>query len=290
MPILRATFKMIAFALLVITIIPTQSLLLLLKFEQAASRWGQLWHRAVCRVLYITIELHGQPITGAHVAYVGNHLSYLDIPVVGSVVWGSFTAKREMRGWPLFGLLAKLQRTVFISRDRRDAARVMDQVDAVLGSGRNLIVFPEGTSSPGLRVLPFKSSMFSVLERHLPQGLRIQPFTIDLRSIDGRAVVDIADRDGYAYYADMALVPHFLAFMQGRGAHMRLVFHPALTLPGDADRKQIAALAEACVASGLGGRAPSNAREDEAAGTELNALDHPMLNQPMPDQRMDVSP
>lgn len=277
MPILRATFKMLAFALLVVLIIPTQSLLLLLKFERAASRWGQLWHRAVCRVLNITIEIEGRPIGNAHVAYVGNHLSYLDIPVVGSVVCGSFTAKREMRGWPLFGLLAQLQRTVFISRDRRDAARVMDQVDEVLDTGRNLIVFPEGTSSPGERVLPFKSSMFSVLERHLSKGLRIQPFTIDLRSIDGREVAGITDRDGYAYYADMTLAPHFWAFMQGRGAHLRLVFHPALVLSNDVDRKQIAALAEACVASGLADVMQSSARKDD---TELETHD----------RRVDISP
>lgn len=251
MPILRATLKLIAFILLVIAILPTQSLLLLLKFEQTAAHWGQLWHRAVCGALGIDVIVEGRPLDGVQVAYVGNHLSYLDIPVVGSVLHGSFIAKREMRRWPVFGWLAMLQRTLFISRDPRDAAKVVAQADAVLDSGRNLIVFPEGTSSPGLRVLPFKSSLFSVLERHLGEGLKIQPFTIDLRAVDGRPVTDVVDRDAYAYYADMTLAPHFWTFMRGKGAQVRLVFHPPLVLPEGSDRKQASSIAHACVASGL---------------------------------------
>ncbi len=251
MPNLRATIKLIAFALLVAAILPTQSLLLLMKLERAAACWGQLWHRTVCGVLGIDVVVEGQALDDGLTAYVGNHLSYLDIPVVGSVVRGSFIAKREMRGWPMFGWLAMLQRTVFISRDRRDAAQVMAQIEAVLGSGRNLIVFPEGTSSPGVRVLPFKSSLFSVLEHHVANGLKIQPFTIDLRNVDGRQVTTLKDRDMYAYYADMTLAPHLWTFMRGKGAQLRLVFRPPLVLPEGIDRKDMATIAQASVASGL---------------------------------------
>lgn len=261
MPVLRAMLKLIAFALLVVAIIPTQSLLLLLRFERAACRWGQLWHRAVCGVLGIHVEVIGAPVRDAQVAYVGNHLSYLDIPVLGSVVWGSFTAKREMQGWPVFGLLAKLQRTVFISRQRRDAARVLIQVNELLDGGRNLIVFPEGTSSAGAHVLPFKSSVFAVLEQHVSRGLCIQPFTIDLRATDGRGVTRIADRDVYAYHSDMTLAPHFWGFMKGKGAHVRLVFHPTLSVRSGTDRKQLAALAESAVASALGQRMETDAEQ-----------------------------
>lgn len=248
---LVATLKLVAFTLLVIVILPTQSMLLLLTLERAAAHWGRLWHRAVCCVLGIHVMVEGQPLDDVQVAYVGNHLSYLDIPVVGSVCLGSFVAKREMRGWPLFGWLAMLQRTVFISRDRSDAAQVMVQIDDVLAGGRNLIVFPEGTSSPGVDVLPFKSSLFSVLERHLDTGLNIQPFTIDLRSVDAGPELTLAGRDVYAYHADMTLAPHFWAFMQGKGAQVRVVFHPPLELPEGMDRKHMAAMAHARVEAGL---------------------------------------
>lgn len=248
---LRAALKLIAFALLVVAILPTQSLLLMMKWERAAARWGQLWHRAVCGVLGIEVVVEGQPLDDGLAAYVGNHLSYLDIPVVASVVRGSFIAKREMRGWPVFGWLAMLQRTVFISRDRCDAAQVMVQIDAVLGSGRNLIVFPEGTSSAGARVLPFKSSLFSVLRRHLDKGLKIQPFTIDLCVVDGCSANKLADRDAYAYYGDIMLAPHLWAFMRGSGAQVRLVFHSPLALSEGIDRKSMAMLAHGHVTSGL---------------------------------------
>ncbi|MDQ3057005.1 MAG: 1-acyl-sn-glycerol-3-phosphate acyltransferase [Pseudomonadota bacterium] len=202
-------------------------------------------------MLGIEVVVEGQPVDDRLTVYAGNHLSYLDIPVVGSVVHGSFIAKREMRGWPVFGWLAMLQRTVFISRDRRDAAQVMTQIDAMLEQGRNLIVFPEGTSSAGEQVLPFKSSLFSVLGPHLDKGLKIQPFTIDLRAVDGCSANKLADRDAYAYYRDMTLAPHLWAFMRGKGAQLRLVFHPPLALSQNSDRKQIAVLAHARVASAL---------------------------------------
>lgn len=268
MPTFRACLKLIALVLLVIAIIPTQSLLLLSPFDGIASRWAQWWHKAVCLVLGIAIELEGRPEV-AHVAYVGNHLSYIDIPVLGSIVRGSFVAKQEMRGWPLFGWLARLQRTVFISRNSSDAAHVMDQLDAMLSGSRNLIVFPEGTSSSGERVLPFKSSVFSVLGEHLPRGLRIQPFTLDLRVVDGHAPCTADDRNLYAYHSHMVLAPHLWAFMRTRGASLRVVFHPVLGIGYDSNRKRIAVLAERSVASALSGlSAPVDSRDVVVAGVE----------------------
>lgn len=271
MSILRACLKLIALVVLVIAIIPTQSLLLLSPFDGIASRWAQQWHKAVCLVLGIAIELEGHPEV-AHVAYVGNHLSYLDIPVLGSIVRGSFVAKQEMRGWPLFGWLARLQRTVFISRGRSDAAHVLDQLDAMLSRGRNLIVFPEGTSSSGEHVLPFKSSVFSVLGEHLPRGLRIQPFTLDLRVVDGHAPRTTDDRNLYTYHSHMVLAPHLWAFMRTRGAILRVVFHPVLVIGHDSSRKHVAAMAERNVASALSGLSASVGRGNAVAAAARKEL------------------
>lgn len=243
---LRACAKATALALLVIAIVPVQGMLR--PFDALAWRSARLWHRMVCRVLGISVELVGSPVQGEQAAYVGNHLSHLDIPLLGSVLRGSFVAKQEMRQWPLFGTLASLQRSAFVSRAPGDARVAADSVAAILTRGRNLIVFPEGTSSDGREVLPFKTSLFAVLLPRMAHGLRIQPFTIELIAVDGRRV-DRASRDTYAYHREMVLAPHLWAFLHARGARLRLHFHPPLPVMQGEDRKQLARRAHAAVSS-----------------------------------------
>ena len=97
--------------------------------------------------------------------FVANHISYLDITVLGSLIAGSFVAKTEVARWPLFGWLAKLQRSVFVDRQVRSTAQQRDAIAERLAAGDALILFPEGTSGDGNRVLPFKSALFSVADQ-----------------------------------------------------------------------------------------------------------------------------
>ena len=96
--------------------------------------------------------------------FAANHVSYLDITVLGSLLDASFIAKTEVAGWPLFGWLARLQRSVFIDRRARSTAHQRDSIAARLAAGEALILFPEGTSGDGNRLLPFKSALFSVAD------------------------------------------------------------------------------------------------------------------------------
>ena len=98
--------------------------------------------------------------------FAANHISYLDITVLGSLLDASFIAKTEVAGWPLFGWLARLQRSVFIDRRARSTAHQRDSIAARLAAGEALILFPEGTSGDGNRLLPFKSALFSVADQH----------------------------------------------------------------------------------------------------------------------------
>jgi 1-acyl-sn-glycerol-3-phosphate acyltransferase len=122
------------------------------------------YHRQCCRILGIAIKRRGRLSRKRPTLFAANHVSYLDIAVLGALVRGSFVAKSEVRDWPLFGLLAKLQSTVFVERRVRRAMRHRDEMAERLAAGRNLILFPEGTSSDGNRVLPFKSALLSVAE------------------------------------------------------------------------------------------------------------------------------
>ena len=162
----RAIFRAALYGLWTSLIIPVQMAAVPLCLP-LAKRLPRFYHRVCCRLLGIHVQAQGLVSRDQPVLFVANHASYLDIVVLGSLIPGSFVAKAEIAGWPLFGLLAKLQRTVFIDRRGSRAADHRDDIGARLEAGDNLILFPEGTSSDGNRVMPFKSALFSVAERQV---------------------------------------------------------------------------------------------------------------------------
>ena len=240
-----------ALAAIILMLAPIQLLVLAMTRGRTAMALPVLFHRLVCAVLGIKVDVRGKPAPAARVVFISNHLSHLDIPAIGSVLRACFVAKDDIRGWPVFGPLAGLQQTVFISRDPRRAADAAPQLRRTLDAGHSLVLFPEGTTSDGSAVLPFKSSIFAMLVDPTLRDVVLQPMTIDLVAIDGRATANGGDRDGYAYHGDMQLLPHLLAFMRLSGARLRLTFHECLAQEDDRSRKVLAAQAHARVAQGL---------------------------------------
>ena len=218
-----------------------------------------LWyHRQCCRVLGIGVQRRGRQSRRHPTLYVSNHVSYLDITVLGTLIRGSFVAKAEVRKWPLFGWLARLQRTVFVERQAGRSAGQRDELVSRLAAGDDLILFPEGTSGDGNRVLPFKSALFSVVESWPgPEPLAVQPVSVTYTRLDGLPLGRHL-RPFYAWYGDMDLLPH-LWQLAGLGRVTVVIdFHPPVTLADIGSRK---ALAEHCrdqvargVAEALSGR------------------------------------
>lgn len=209
-----------------------------------------LFHRLACRVMGIVVEVRGT-MHGGQTVWIANHLSYLDIMAIGSVAKCSFVAKDDIRGWPVFGRLARLQGTVFVNRASRRAADVGTALAGALASRRSLVVFPEGTTSDGSAVLPFKPALFEVFVADSAWAdVTLQPLTLSVQSIDGDAV-GVAHRDLYAYHGDASLGPHLLRFLGMRGARVRLTFHAPLPKDPAASRKMLAGAAHAAVASAL---------------------------------------
>jgi lyso-ornithine lipid O-acyltransferase len=216
-----AAGKISAFLLLTALLGPLQILVLLFHKGRYAYTLPYLWHKCVTAVFAIRTHVHGTPHIGPHTLYVANHLSYLDITALGSVVPVSFVAKREVASWPIFGFLARMQQTAFIDRAPKAAAAARDSLAGMLESGKSLILFPEGTSTDGRTVLPFKSSLFALaLPGTLQRPVTIQPISINLEYPE--------NRDLYAWYGDMELVPHLWAFAKTRGARVVLHFHAPL--------------------------------------------------------------
>lgn len=250
---LTAIFKLFLFALLVIIVIPTQGLVLLITKGPAAYRIPVLWHSLVTRVLGIKVEIQGTAQINRQTVFVSNHLSYLDIPVLGGILKASFIAKSEVEQWPLFGFLSKLQQTAFIVRNPKALKDQSAALSNMLAAGKNLILFAEGTSTDGRGVYPFKSSLFSLVLAKNDRDVVIQPVTIRLESADKQDPQDQNIRDLYAWHIDMtmSLADHLWRFAKTKGAKITVIFHDALEPSEFENRKTLAKRCEDIVSHSL---------------------------------------
>ena len=209
------------------------------------------YHRRCCRILGFLVETRGRQSTVNPTLYVSNHNSYFDIIVLGSLIQGSFVAKAEVAGWPFYGWLAKLQRSVFVERRGHQAVSDRDEMSTRLARGDDLILFAEGTSSDGNRVLPFKSALFSVAERRSgDKPLVVQPVSITYTRLDGVPMGRYL-RPFFAWYGDMDLASHIWQAAGLGWVTVVVEFHPPVTIDSFGSRK---ALSEHChdrVAAGL---------------------------------------
>lgn len=224
-------------------LIPAQVLAVALKWP-LRFRIPVLYHAGCTRIVGLDLVVRGTMADPGPVLFVSNHSSYLDITVLGALIRGSFVAKSEVAGWPLFGYLAKLQQTVFIERKSRSTTgRQRDDMKARLEGGDNLILFPEGTSSDGNRTLPFKTALFAVAGTRVNgRPVTVQPVSVTATRLDGLPM-GLAFRPFYAWYGDMDLAPHlWQAFCAGRMT-IEVEFHEPVTLDAFSSRK---ALSEHC--------------------------------------------
>jgi len=209
--------------------------------------------QAVCRtafrILGIGYRVEGAPMREPG-AVVANHSSWLDIFALNACQRIYFVSKAEVRDWPGIGWLARATGTVFIDRDRREAPRQVRLFEDRLRAGHRLVVFPEGTSTDGRQVLPFKPTLFAAfLAAPLRQKLWIQPVSVIYSAAPGD------DPRRYGWWGDMAFGPHLLTVLAARrqGA-VTVVFHPPLHVAAHPDRKVLARLAEVRVRDGVEAR------------------------------------
>lgn len=246
----RGGLRLIAYLLLTLTLAPVQAAAVALRLR-ASERIPMLYHRIATRILGLRVTVRGTRVRERPVLFVGNHISYLDILVLGALIPGCFVAKSEVAGWPGFGLLAKLQRTVFVRRERTQVARHGDEIAARLANGDNLILFAEGTSSDGTRVLPFKSGLLAVAEREVEgRPLTVQPFSIAYTRLNG-VPLGRGMRPLYAWYGDMELLPHLLTMVCLGDVTVAVEFHAPTTLSQTGTRKELARTLRGQVAAGV---------------------------------------
>ena len=227
--------KLIVFVLSSITLI--FAVLLFGKLIPFFDKWSPvIFHKLLIWLLSIQINLEGEIDTSNNSnLYISNHLSYLDIPILGSTFPMRFVAKSEVEVWPLFGFLAKLGRTIFISRNRSDSLDQKNKVIKSLSSDEKVFIFPEGTTSDGNRVLDFKSSSFSAVEG---QNFFIQPIVIVYSDLNG-IPINRWLRPVIAWYGDMNLKPHLLKLTLLRSIKVKLIYLEVVNTKNFCNRKDI---------------------------------------------------
>jgi 1-acyl-sn-glycerol-3-phosphate acyltransferase len=239
---LRALIRVVLYFGWTAALLPLQALAVVFD-RPAAKRIPLMYHRNVCRLLGIRVAVKGEISRAAPTLFVFNHSSYLDIEVVGSLVEGSFVSKAEVANWPLFGLLAKLQRTVFIDRRAARAKAHGDEIGRRLAAGDNLFLFPEGTSTDGNRVRPFRSSLFVVAEREVDgKPLPVQPVSIAYTRLDG-IPLGRALRPLFTWFGDMDMLGHMWTMLGLGHLTVEVQFHKPVSFADYGSRK---ALAQAC--------------------------------------------
>lgn len=204
-------------------------------------------------ILGMRVVVHGAISKEKPTLFLCNHLSYLDIPVLGSLLEARFVSKSEVARWPLFGFLAQLQNTVFVERRGRLVKEQGSILQTLLGKGTSLILFPEGTSTDGtVPPKPFRSSLLEATLNNPGPNVTIQPVSIACVAQNGKAAF-------YPWYGDMTLVPHLWTFFSLHGFTVQLTFHQPFPARQFSDRKALAQFAHAEVCKAPTGT-PNTAR------------------------------
>ena len=206
--------------------------------------------QAVCRlallILGLSLSARGRPMRGRG-AMVANHTGWIDIFVLNAVQRLYFVSKSEVATWPGIGWLARATGTVFINRRARDARLQKEIFEARLRAGHHLCFFPEGTSTDGLRVIAFKSTLFEAFFTHgLNEILAIQPVSCAYLAPKARG------ESFYGWFGEMNFFEHLVQVAAApRGGRVVVVFHDPIPVADCRDRKELARRCEGAVRAGL---------------------------------------
>jgi 1-acyl-sn-glycerol-3-phosphate acyltransferase len=227
--------------------------------------WGPAsvgYYRLLTRLLRINIRMVGTRVTGRPVLLASNHISWVDIVVLASIAPMVFVAKREVASWPLIGAAAKVQKVVFVDRTRRHQtpATVREIADR-LSDGHPVVLFAEGTSSDGNRVLPFRSALIGAVETACNDAglgeVTLQPMSICYTAFQGMPM-SRPKRPVVAWYGDLDFFPHFAGFLARGVVDAVVSFGAPIAVTADHDRKDVTRKLEVAVrtltASALRGR------------------------------------
>jgi lyso-ornithine lipid O-acyltransferase len=244
-------------ALFVATIFFTMTPLLIaaqwLLIKLSLPGWGVIavnYYRLLCTGLRMRVRVVGEPVRDNAVLFVSNHVSWADILAIGSIMPIAYVSKSEVAKWPLVGPAAKVQRTVFVDRSRRhQTGDAIAEIVKRLAGGTSVVLFAEGTSSDGNRVLPFRSALVGAVKEaseRAESGILIQPMSICYTGLNG-IPMGRQHRPTVAWYGDLDFVPHLKAFIARGAVDAVITYGEPVAADGTADRKAMTRTLEGAV-------------------------------------------
>ncbi|WP_338721579.1 lysophospholipid acyltransferase family protein [Devosia sp. XK-2] len=263
--IFRIVFFLFVFVPFMLVVIPLQALVLLLKLPF----WNflpRLFHRMGCVFLGLRVNVIGEPSHGRPTLLVSNHISWTDIVAIGSVADVTFVAKREVGKWPFVGMMADLQRTIYVDRTRRsDAGRTAQAMGQHMAGGNAVLLFAEGQSDIGTHVLPFRSALIGAAQHAMLEAgakdVLIQPLTIAYTKLQGLPV-SRNERSLIAWIKSKSVKQNIAEILSGPVKEVTVAFGTPLPLREGDDRKAVSKAAEnqvraMLVALNRGGKLPA---------------------------------
>lgn len=248
--IIRIALRLILVVVLLFIMTPFQIFVISLRLP-GSDKLPLLFHKAILKIIGVRVRVSG-PLPAPGTLIVSNHVSWLDICIIGSVLPVNFVAKADISGWPILGFLAKLQKTLFIKRDRRsDTANQRNAMQDRLLDGSRLLLFPEGTTGDGTIVFPFKSSLFAAAE--VPENdnpIPIQPLSLAFAELGG-IPMSRRIRIKYAWIGDIGLLSNMLYILRSYSFTINLIFHEPTNLVEAGGRKKLAVSAHRQVQNGV---------------------------------------
>jgi len=244
----RALFTIVVLSAATLPLIPIQ--MVLNRFDRPLKRTlPRFWHRMAARLIGLKITVIGKIAENRPLLMVANHVSWLDIVALSASAPVSFIAKQEVSAWPAFGTLAKLQRTLFIDREQRNAAgRQTTAIASRLHEGDIMVLFAEGTSSSGVHVLDFKSALLGAAQKAVGVNgaVWVQPVAIAYTRLQGMAA-GVAERPFTGFYGDMEMAPHLFAVLKDAAIDVTLIIGKPRKVTPETHRKSLAKQLEANV-------------------------------------------
>lgn len=245
----RTVLALAAVALATLCLLPLQ--VIALRTGWPSPAWApHVVHRIAARMIGLRIHVTGAVDLRRPLMLASNHVSWVDIVVLSSLAEVSFVAKSEMATWPVFGMLARFQRSIFIERERRGkAGEQANEIAERMAKGDVIVLFPEGTTADGNFLLPFKTTLFGAAQ--MARGAAkttvfVQPVSIAYTRLHG-IPMGRRHRDVVSWIGDTTLVPHLLGVLREGAVDVEVKFGEAIAFDEGTDRKQVARLAEAQV-------------------------------------------
>jgi 1-acyl-sn-glycerol-3-phosphate acyltransferase len=246
---LRSWYVVAVIGAVTLALLPFQAIAVAFELP-LRRRIPSFYHRMVCAVLGVRIHERGQRIPEHPLLIVANHSSWLDIPVITAVAPVVFVAKSEIAGWPLFGTLARLQRSVFVDRARRQKiGDVNAEIAQRLAEGDPVVLFGEGTASDGNRVLAFRSALIGAARDALAEAehtgrVWIQPLSIAYTRLQGLPIAR-RDRPRVSWYGRRPLPPHLMGVASRGAIDVTVTWGAPVAFDEQSNRKDVTRTLEA---------------------------------------------